>query len=111
MKKLLFSALASVAFAGSGFASNEIVESSIFLNNEFSVETAEKSGLNFLGEEFAPCQVEFWVFDSDGGFVDYVHTYIDVETAGECEIFGLGVLEGYTAAFPDRVISDLEISF
>ena len=39
MKKLMFSALACVAFAFSGFASNEVVNEDNFTNENFLIET------------------------------------------------------------------------
>lgn len=104
MKKLLFSALASVAFAGSGFASNEVVIEKQDLktditNSEFSL------------EEFAPCQVEFWVYDADGGFLDYVHKLTDTETIGGCYQFAGQLMDDYIAEHPGSTISNVEIIY
>lgn len=72
MKKLLFSALACVAFAGSAFASNEIVNEENMSLNTVKDEIVESSG--------RPCKVYVWAIspggervwkDGDGGTVSY----------------------------------------
>ena len=103
MRKFAFSALACVAFAGSSFASNEIVENSIFLDNEFSIENKNSE---LLDEDFKPCQVEFWIYDADGGVVDYIHRITDTPTKGDCYTFAGTIMREYELAFPQYTIGD-----
>jgi len=63
MKKMLFSAIAMVAFAGSAFASNEVV-----VENE-SVRTTTKIEINEKKKFFAECIVEIWGYNSEGEWI------------------------------------------
>ena len=62
MKKMLFSALACVAFAGSAFASNEIV-----LENEIQDNKVEKN--NQTDFYYDPCIVEIWGYNGEGEWI------------------------------------------
>ena len=57
MKKLLFSAMACIAFAGSAFASNEVVSKQDFLLLEMNEFEPKK-----------PCKVHVYVKDRNGNF-------------------------------------------
>ena len=60
MKKLVFSAIACVAFAGNGFASNEIV----FEKQDFLAEMSKNSEITESGGN--PCKVYVWATGPDG---------------------------------------------
>lgn len=109
MKKFLFSALTCVAFATTGFASNEIVKNKITLEENSQI---EKNNFEITQkEEFAPCQVEFWIYGADGTFIDYVHRLTDTETMGDCYSFAGDLMSGYERAFPGAVISEVSIGW
>lgn len=59
MKKILFSALACVAFAASSFASNEVV----YEKQDLSLEMSDKLTIQ---ESQRPCTVYVWVTAPDG---------------------------------------------
>lgn len=65
MKKFLFSTLACVAFAGSSFASNEVVEKDVLTITEESNNILD----NFEFAEY-PCQFGISVVGPDGEFLD-----------------------------------------
>ena len=65
MKKLMFGALACVAFAFSGFASNEVMK------EEKVVKIDEVKSLDFEKEEFAvtPCNFTINIVDQNGNII------------------------------------------
>ena len=95
MKKFLFSALACVAFAGSGFASNEVVLDTKFITNEY---------LEALNAKVGDCSFSFKVVDNAGNVVEtgWMRSTNPV-TRGDCSSFVSGAIqklesEGYTVS-------------
>lgn len=66
MKKLLFSAMACIAFAGSAFASNEVVNENHHLENEIS---ENDSVLAIESDEKRPCSFKAAFVGRDGKVV------------------------------------------
>lgn len=97
MRKLVFSALACVAFAGSGFASNKVV--------------VEKQDFESAVEEFAPCRVFFAVYDGSGDVLDYVYHETNTPTLGGCYAYGAQLMLEFEALYPDGRIGDESINY
>ena len=72
MRKLFFSALACVAFAGSGFASNEVVEN-IILEEPLNIETGSANSFDEPVYRTFNCTVNVVVDDGKGGTITYTH--------------------------------------
>ncbi|HLV46773.1 MAG TPA: hypothetical protein VKY32_07010 [Flavobacterium sp.] len=70
MRKFLFSALAIVAFAGSGFASNEVVSENAETKTVTTVTTVEEM-MNLLVLGRNPCEFNIWVEDENGDQLDW----------------------------------------
>ncbi|QHC84746.1 hypothetical protein AS589_08085 [Empedobacter brevis] len=83
MKKLFFSALACVAFAGSTFASNEVELKDLFSN-----------------EDFAKCNFTVVAYDPETDEVLETFKYSGNESAGPCFDLGLKEQDRLSIKFP-----------
>ena len=95
MRKFLFSALAVVAFAGSGFASNEVVSDTKVITNEY---------LETLNARTGDCSFSFKIVDNVGNVVEtgWMRSANPV-TRKDCSSFVSGAIqklesEGYTVS-------------
>lgn len=96
MKKLLFSALACVAFAGSSFASNEVV-------NEVEANKGLTVNLDF---DAAPCRFNLCVYHPETGEAIYGYDYIGTAgSADECFNKGLRMQEELSLQYPGMNVS------
>lgn len=86
MKKLLLSALACVAFAGSSFASNEVVEK----------ETLESS---------PPCVIAIIVYSPDGELIELIGDKTFPEAGDPCLYYGYQLAEKVKRMYPDANLS------
>ena len=90
MRKFLFSALACVAFAGSGFASNEVVSENAETK---TVTTSVENDFDFkykktiILEERKPCGVYVYVKNSDGTHRWIAHETKDPVSWDDCGTF------------------------
>lgn len=103
MKKFLFSALACVAFAGSGFASNEIVELKISTDSELG---KHYKPLEMMPLADYPCKFSLCVYDPETGEDIYGFDYSG--TAGgadDCFNKGLRLQEELSIQYPGMNIS------
>ena len=80
MKKILFSALACVAFAGSSFASSEVVESN-------------------------PCEISILVYDRDGNLLDALIDHTFPEGGAPCFDHGTSLVNELRGQYPEGVFS------
>ena len=83
MRKLVFSALAFVAFAGSSFASNEIV-------SDFE---SDKTNI-------VPCRATVYIINHNGEIVVSESIEIDTSKPSDCESAGEAFLEEVRSYFP-----------
>ena len=100
MKKLLFSALACVAFAFSGFASNEEVEviNEIIENSNLNTSIICKNSLK--NEDFFFCYVTIQLLDSKGNKTDDMkYEYNATIDRDGCYNFANKVVAYYMANF------------
>lgn|SRR5690606_16387368 len=70
MKKMLFSAIAMVAFAGSAFASNEVISTEINTTIEFENKVVENTRVSEKVEFAKTCYIN--IFNSRGVLLDTV---------------------------------------
>jgi len=86
MKKIVFSALACVAFVGSNFASNEIV--SDFESDKTNV---------------VPCHATVYIINHNGEIVVSKSIEIDTSKPSDCESAGEAFLEEVRSYFPGYI--------
>ncbi len=91
MKKFLFSALACVAFAGSSFASNEVV-------SDFEADKIE----------FAPCRATVYIYNASLEMIGTKELVTDTPTHSGCVLAGGAFLAELEAAYPGN---SFEITF
>ena len=102
MKKILFSALACVAFAGSAFASNEIVEFKTTTDSELS---GHYETLEMLPLADYPCKFLIYVYNPvTEEFIDSL-IYYGNESADDCFNEGLRVQEEYSIKYEGANVS------
>ena len=93
MKKLLFSALACVAFAFSGFASNEEVEVKNEIDNSsFDVSTIS----DFKEDSFGSCVITVTVYDSKGNVTDTRLYFRTATSQSDCNAKGYELVKQLT---------------
>ena len=109
MKKLLFSALACVAFAFSGFASNEVVEGKDFVS-DLNLET-QVDDYNLKVEDFAPCGISFFVFSADGEYITHIQDESDQKTASDCYSRAAGMMRIFEILYRGSSIEAVEIGY
>ena len=98
MKKMMFSALACVAFAFSGFASNEVVEAKEFVS-DINLET-EVDDFNLKVEDFAPCEIVIIVRDKKGDIVDALVDHSFRLGGDPCVAYGFGQVRLMMIKYP-----------
>ena len=98
MKKLLFSALACVAFAFSGFASNEEVEAKEFVS-DLNLET-KVDEFKLKVKEFVPCEIIIIVRDKNGDIVDALVDHSFRLGGDACIAYGFGQVRLMQIKYP-----------
>jgi len=83
MRKLVFSALACVAFAGSGFASNEVVKNEITSDENFQIENSTEI-INSVESDTKPCRFRIIGRDAFGRSFDTTWETTSNTTEGGC---------------------------
>jgi|SRR5690606_5823181 len=84
MKKFLFSALACIAFAGSSFASNEIVKNEINLDEKSQIENSAKI-TNLVESDTKPCRFRITGRDVYGRSFNSPYRTVDNVTSEGCD--------------------------
>jgi len=103
MKKMFLSALACVAFAGSTFASNEIVNENMYLNDEVDTNVLkENSGIHYK----YTCNVSIYYTDAWGREQVYTETkyfyfVTSLEGGGMCHSHANTVAQRFRTLSPN----------
>ena len=89
MKKMFFSAIAMIAFAGSTFASNEVVKE-VDVNNNVTIECLDSE--NIIEEDFVPCSVSVGYYINGRYVTDTFHS--EVANGSGCADFLNDIVKG-----------------
>lgn len=87
MKRFIFSALACIAFATTAFASNEIANSVITIDDD----------------EFAPCEIFISVYSHEGEIVDTIY-FSSGDGKKPCADYAAGFVEELRYIYPEYTI-------
>src|SRR5690606_15203281 len=101
MRNFLFSALACVAFASSGFASNEVVSEIAEIE---TVTTSAEEMLNILELGRNPCEFNIWVEDENGNQLDW-WLGSGPEGGYPCIQLAIATLEKVKSIYPEAKVS------
>lgn len=115
MKKFLFSALACVAFAGSGFASNEVVSEIAEIETvTTSVENNEMNSINKTSNVFIdsidnnsdPCQLTVRVYakTKEGG-LRLIHIGGYSSSSEDCLSWATGIINDHKKKYPEAQVT------
>jgi len=108
MKKMMFSALACVAFAFSGFASNEVVDEPKNEIDNFSLNGSTINDSNFgLEEDWGLCTITITVTNADGEVTDTATYHRLAESAADCTSKGNAIAKELAPHISNGRIPDL----
>ncbi|WP_177761556.1 hypothetical protein [Flavobacterium sp. I3-2] len=108
MKKIMFSALACVAFAFSGFASNEVVEGNESVS-DFNLETEiNESDFNIEGTK--PCEYYISITSPEGVIIDFKMYFSDLKP-GPCSESFKTEFEHIKRLYPTMIVEGGITSF